>query len=173
MKYILISCIKLVFLFIIIWCMETQNWNFVRRSPCQKENFRVHLLEGASMKLVYQRRLGQNMTHWPCSHNINAEWQTIKNTLQQAANETLGKRKKRRHKKCLILWNEEIKKSIENKNKAYLQYLTTRWSETDKMGYKRLVATVGREIGKIKRQCWETFVIENWTWLTWTSDKCT
>ena len=27
MKYILISCIKLVFLFIIIWCTETQNWN--------------------------------------------------------------------------------------------------------------------------------------------------
>jgi len=25
-KYILISCIKLVFLFIIIWCTETQNW---------------------------------------------------------------------------------------------------------------------------------------------------
>jgi len=25
-KYILISCIKLVFLFIIIWCKETQYW---------------------------------------------------------------------------------------------------------------------------------------------------
>ena len=29
MKYILISCIRLVFLFIIIWCTETQNWNLV------------------------------------------------------------------------------------------------------------------------------------------------
>jgi len=26
-KYILISCIKLVFLFIIIWCTESLNWN--------------------------------------------------------------------------------------------------------------------------------------------------
>ena len=51
---------------------------------------------------------------------------------------------------------------IENKKKAYLQYLTTR-SETDKLEYKRLVAIVKRETRKIKRQCWETFVsrIEN------------
>ena len=92
-----------------------------------------------------------------CGLNINAEWQTLKNTLQQAANEALGKRTKRRHKKRLILWNEDIKNLIENKKKAYLRYLTTS-SETDKMEYKRLVAMVKRETRKIKRQCWETFV---------------
>jgi len=46
---------------------------------------------------------------------------------------------------------------IENKKKAYLQYLTTR-SETNKLEYKRLVANVTRETRKIKRQFWETFV---------------
>jgi len=46
---------------------------------------------------------------------------------------------------------------IENKKKAYLQYLTTR-SETDKLEHKRLVAIVKRETRTIKRQCWETFV---------------
>ena len=97
------------------------------------------------------------MTHSPCSLNINAEWQTLKNTLQQAANEALGKRTKRRHKRRLILWNEDIKNLIENKKKAYLRYLTTR-SEIDKIEYKRLVAMVKRETRKIKRQCWETFV---------------
>jgi len=35
------------------------------------------------------------------------------------------KGKKRRHKRCLILWNEDIKNLIENKKKVYLQYLTT------------------------------------------------
>ena len=68
----------------------------------------------------------------PCRLNINAEWQTLQNTLKQAANEALGKRKKRRHKRCLNLWNEEIKNWIENKNKVYLRYLTT-CSETDKI----------------------------------------
>jgi hypothetical protein len=66
---------------------------------------------------------------------VNVEWQTLKNTLQQAANEALGKRTKRRHKRRLILWKEDITNLIENKKKAYLQYLTTR-SETDKIEYK-------------------------------------
>jgi len=92
----------------------------------------------------------------PCSLNIDVEWQTLKNTLQQAANEALGKRKKRRHIRRLILWNEDIKNLIENK-KAFLRYRTTR-SETGKLEYKRLVAIVKRETRKIKRQSWETFV---------------
>jgi hypothetical protein len=85
----------------------------------------------------------------PCSLNINEEWQTLKKTPQQAANEALGKRKKRRHKRCSLLWNEEIKNLIENKKKVYLWYLTTH-SETDKIEYKRLVATVKREARKLK-----------------------
>jgi len=94
--------------------------------------------------------------HSPCSLNIDIEWQTLNN----AANEALGKRKNRRHKRCLILWNEDIKNLIENKKKAYLRYLTT-CSETDKLEYKRLVAVVKRETRKIKRQCWKNICIEN------------
>ena len=100
------------------------------------------------IKLLYQRTLEQNLMHSPCNLNIDVEWQTLKNTLQQAENEALGKRKKRIHKRPLILWNEDIKNLIENK-KAYLRYLTTR-SETDKLEYKRLVAIVKRETRKIK-----------------------
>jgi hypothetical protein len=69
----------------------------------------------------------------------------------------LGKKKKRRHNRGLILWNEDIKNLIENKKKACLRYLTKR-SETDTLEYKRLVAIVKREKRKIKRQCWETSV---------------
>jgi len=81
--------------------------------------------------------------HLPCSLNIDVEWQTLKNTLQQAANEALGKRKKRIHKRCLILWNEDIENLIENKKKAYLRYLTT-CSETDKIEYKRIFCLLDR-----------------------------
>jgi len=90
------------------------------------------------------------LTHSPCSLNINAEWQTLKKTLQQATIEALGKRMKRRHRRSLILWNEDIKNLIENKKKAYLRYLTTR-SDTDKIEYKRLGTMVKRETRKIKR----------------------
>jgi len=95
--------------------------------------------------------------HPPYSLNIDVEWQTLKDTPQEAANEALGKRKKRRHKRRLILWNKDIKNLTENKEKAYLRYLTTR-SESDKLEYKMLVAIVKRETRKIKKQCWETFV---------------
>ena len=53
--------------------------------------------------------LEKNSRHSPCSLNSNEEWQTLKNTLQQAANEALGKRKKRRHKRRIILQKEDIK----------------------------------------------------------------
>jgi hypothetical protein len=76
----------------------------------------------------------------------------FKEDLQQAASEALGKRKKRTYKRCLILWNEDIKNLIENKKKAYLRYLTTRL-ETDKTECNRFAANVKRETRKIKRQC--------------------
>jgi hypothetical protein len=129
-------------------CLPQKGYTFIKRSPRQEEVFREHLLEDPSIKLLYQRRLEQNLTHSPCSLNINKEWQTLKNKLQQSANEALGKRTKRRHKRRLILWNEDIKNLIENNKKAYLRYLTTR-SETDKIEYKRLVAMVKRETRKI------------------------
>ena len=85
------------------------------------------------------------------------EWQVLKKILQQAANEALGKRKRRRNKRRLILRNEDFKNLIENEKKVYLRYLATRL-ETDKLEYNRLAATVKRETRKIKRQSWETFV---------------
>jgi len=101
-RYLLISKI----------CLPQKGYTFIKRSPRQEEVFRVHLLEDPSIKSLYQRRLEQNMTHSPCSRNINAEWQTLKSTLQQAANEDLGKRMKRGHRRRLILWNEDIKNLI-------------------------------------------------------------
>ena len=85
---------------------------FTKRSLRQEEIFSVHLLGDPSIKLLYQRRLEQNLMHSPCSLNIDVEWQTLNNTLQQAANEALGKRKERKHKRSLILWNEVIKNLI-------------------------------------------------------------
>jgi hypothetical protein len=108
-RYLLISKI----------CLPQKGYPFIKRPPRQEEVFRVYLLEDPSIKLLYQRRLEQNLTRSPCSLNINAEWQTLKNTLQQAANEALGKRTKRRHKRHLILWNEEIKNLIENRRLIY------------------------------------------------------
>ena len=90
-------------------CLPQKWYAFTKRLPQYEEVFRVHLLEDPSIKLLYQRRLEQKLIHSPYSLDINMEWQALKEILQQAANEALGKRKKRRNKRRLILWNEDIK----------------------------------------------------------------
>jgi len=79
--YLLISKIRLL----------QKRYTFTKRSLRQEEIFKVHLLEDPSIKLLCQRRLEQNLMNSPCSLNIDVEWQNLKNTLQQAANEDLGK----------------------------------------------------------------------------------
>lgn len=135
-----------------------QKWYIPsKRYSHPEEIFRVHLLEDTSIKFLYRRRLEQKLTHSACSLNINEEWTNLKNILLQAANEALGKRKKRKNKRHLIIWNDKIKDLIENKKKAYLKYLSSH-SEIDKIEYKRLTAMVKRETRNINRQCWETFI---------------
>ena len=61
--YLLISKIRL-----------PQKWyTFTKRSLRQEETFRVHFLEDPSIKLLYQRRLDQNLMHSPCSLNNDVE----------------------------------------------------------------------------------------------------
>jgi hypothetical protein len=105
-------------------CLPHKWYAFNKRLPHNEEVFRVHLLEDPNIKLLYQRILEQNLIYSPCSIDINMEWQALRKTLKQAASEALGKRKKRRHKRRVILWNEDIKNLIENKKKAYLRYTT-------------------------------------------------
>jgi len=63
--YLLISKIRL-----------PQKWyTFTKRSLRQEEIFGVHLLEEPSIKLLYQRRLEENLMYSPCSLNIDVEWQ--------------------------------------------------------------------------------------------------
>jgi len=52
-----------------------QKWyTFTKRSLRQEEIFGVHLVEDPSKKLLYQRRIEQNLMHSPCSLNIDVEW---------------------------------------------------------------------------------------------------
>jgi hypothetical protein len=63
-------------------CLPQKWYTFTKRSLRQEKIFGVHLLEDPSTKLLYQRRLDQNLMHSPRSLNIDVEWQTLQNTLQ-------------------------------------------------------------------------------------------
>jgi hypothetical protein len=71
-------------------------------SSARRNFYGTFVKEDPSIKLLYQRRLEQILMHSACSLDVNAEWQTLNNTLQQAANEALGKRNKREHKRCFF-----------------------------------------------------------------------
>jgi len=75
-------------------CLPKKWYTFTKRSRWQDKIFWVYLLKDPSIKLLYQGRLEQNLMHSPCSLNTDVELQTLKNTLQQAVNEALGKRKR-------------------------------------------------------------------------------
>jgi hypothetical protein len=54
-------------------CLPQKLYTFFERSPRPGNIFKVYLLEDASIKLLYERRLEQNFIHSPCSLHINVE----------------------------------------------------------------------------------------------------
>jgi hypothetical protein len=101
----------------------------------------VNLLEEPSVRYLYQSRTKQYLSNSSISLNINIEWETLKSILIKSATEALGKRKKRKHKRGLHIWNEEIATLIKNKKEANLRYLNSHSTE-DNIEYKRLSAVV-------------------------------
>ena len=55
-------------------CLPQKWYTSIKISPQQEEIFRVHLLEDPSIKLLYQRRLEENLMYSTCSLSINVEW---------------------------------------------------------------------------------------------------
>ena len=60
----------------------------------------------------------------------NGRWkgiENLQNILKSAANECLGTIKRRNRKKCLKIWDEQIKYLIETKKKSYKNDLIQRY----------------------------------------------
>jgi len=51
--------------------------------------------------------------------DIQKEWKNLQNILKSAANERLGTIKRRCRRKCLKIWDDQIKQLIETKKKSY------------------------------------------------------
>lgn len=122
-----------------------------------EELFKVHLLEEASIRELYQRRLTQNLLNVNTSNNIDEEWNNIKTAIIQIASECLGKRKKTKHKRGLRIWNEELQQSIKNKQKAYLRYIQSRKDE-DWNNYKTARNATNILRRQAHQESWDTFI---------------
>lgn len=119
--------------------------------------YKVHLLKQDSIRKLYCKRLDECIDHRALSTDVNQEWEDLRNIIEEAAYESLGKRNKRRSKRGISIWNDETKQIVEDKRKAYLRFLQTK-SEIDRKEYKYRSAIVKREIRKLNRQSWDTYI---------------
>ena len=79
--------------------------------------------------------------------------ENFQHILKSAANESLGTIKRRNRRKCLKIWDDQIKQLIEIKKK----WLNSKKPE-DKLEYKRNTALAKREVRRRQRLSWDKFV---------------
>jgi hypothetical protein len=79
-----------------------------RKEKLNKEEiFKVHLLQEQSVRVLYQKRLEKYLLERSVVKEIEQEWKNIKMCIYKAAEESLGKKFKRKKPKRLRIWNEE------------------------------------------------------------------
>ena len=122
------------------------------------EFYKTNLLNDESTKWLYEQRIKFHMNKIEeNSEDIEKEWKNLKQIIQSAAYESLGKIKRKYRRKYLKIWDDEIKDIIEDKKKAHKKWLSSQKLE-DKIEYKRKTAIAKREVRKRKRESWSKFV---------------
>jgi len=86
----------------------------------QDEFFKVRLLNDESIRWLYTQRVKLHLSNRKDDEiDIEKEWKNLQNILKSAANESLGTRKRRKRRKYLKIWDDQIKQLIETKKKSY------------------------------------------------------
>jgi hypothetical protein len=67
--------------------------------------FKAHLLEQETIRILYRNRLKGKLA--PLTGEIDADWLKIKETINKAAEESIGY-KKWKNQRWLRTWNDEI-----------------------------------------------------------------
>ncbi|XP_054708323.1 uncharacterized protein LOC129218133 [Uloborus diversus] len=128
----------------------------------EEEVFRIPLLQEDSIRNVYQKRLNQLIREADSNDNVNEEWDNIKNLIQKAAYEALGKSRKKYRKNGLIIWNDDIEKAVKEKQMAFRNMLQNNTLETREI-YKEKRNLAKRIIRNAHQESWDKFisVVEN------------
>src|SRR5215469_5197208 len=72
----------------------------------QEEFFKVRLLNDESIIWLYTQRVKLHVNNTKENEiDIEKEWKTLQNILKSAANESLGKTKRRNRRKYLKIWD--------------------------------------------------------------------
>ncbi|XP_045477944.1 uncharacterized protein LOC123683087 [Harmonia axyridis] len=108
-------------------------------------------LEDDNIKQRYQTRLDEYLT---AIEDIDTEsmYEKIKEALQNSATEVLGELSSRKSK--ALWWNNEIEELVNQKNKAYLKWLTTK-EQRDRESYLEAKSKTRRKVNNAKRSMWD------------------
>lgn len=131
----------------------------VKERPLQEDVYKIYLLNQESIRNLYQQRLNQYILNTPTDSILEAEWQNIKNCIEKAANEVLGKKKKLRSRKGLRIWNRNIEEAIKEKQEAYLQWLQQK-TDLAKEKYKEKRNKAKTIVREAHQQSWNKFISE-------------
>ena len=76
----------------------------------QEEFFKVRLLSDESIRWLYIQRVKLHLKNTKENEiDIEKELKNLQNILKSAANESLGTIKKRNRRKCLKIWDQQMK----------------------------------------------------------------
>ncbi|NSM56166.1 RNA-directed DNA polymerase [Wolbachia endosymbiont of Atemnus politus] len=123
----------------------------------KSEHYRVSLLEDESIKGLYQKRIEEWMREREEVRSIEEEWTNLKTIIDKAAKESLGMKRSWMRKRGIRNWDDEIKHVIEEKKKAYRNWLNQKTIES-KIEYNRKRALAKQACRKKNRESWDHFV---------------
>jgi hypothetical protein len=74
----------------------------------KEETFNIYLLKEESILNLYRERLNRYLDQRPKNNNIKLDGNELKGSVIQAADEVLGRCKKKYNKRGLQSWNQNI-----------------------------------------------------------------
>ena len=100
-----------------------------QKSPLKQEDFfKVRLLNDDNIRWLHTQRVTLHLNNTKENGmDVEKELKNLQNILKSAANKSLGTIKRRNRKKCLKIWDEQIKYLIETKKKSYKNDLIQRY----------------------------------------------
>lgn len=115
-----------------------------------------YMLEGLmteSTKRLFQVRLDEKLVE---KHFADATklYQHIKSSLHQAANETLGQKRKRRTQQKNFWWDKDIERLVQRKKEAYIRWISSK-KEEDRQIYRACRKDTKKSVLEKKEKSWD------------------
>lgn len=116
-------------------------------------SYELDSFENESTIFLYKLRLAQKMES-KVEGSTEEMYNFLKESLHQAAKESIGEKKKRRFRMKEYWWKDEIKDLLKEKKQVYERWLNSK-DPLDRNIYRKYCYAVKKEVAKLKDAFWE------------------